>query len=51
MRYASRIHWMSAPLAPRSRTMVGSATLRIVLSIVMTTSDTQMTARVYQRRS
>ncbi len=31
--------------------MVGSATLRIELSIVMTTSDMQRTARVYQRRS
>ena len=51
MMYASTIHCSSEPLAPRSRTIVGSATLRIELSIVMTTSDMQRTARVYQRRS
>ena len=51
MMYASMIHCRSEPLAPRSRTIVGSATLRIELSIVMITSDMQRTARVYQRRS
>ncbi len=51
MTYESMIHWRSEPLAPRSRTIVGSATLRIELSIVMMTSDMQRTASVYQRRS
>ena len=51
MMYESTIHWRSEPVAPRSRTIVGSATLRIELSTVMTRSDMQRTPSVYQRRS
>ena len=51
MMYESRIHCRSEPVAPRSRTIVGSATLRIELSITITTSDMQRTPKVHQRRS
>jgi len=51
MTYESMIHCRSEPLAPRSRTIVGSATLRIELSTVMITSDMHKTASVHQRRS
>ena len=51
MTYASTIHWRSEPVAPRSRTMVGSATLRIELSTEMTSNDVHSTPSVYQRRS
>ncbi len=48
--YESMIHCSCDPSAPRSRTIDGSATLRIVLSTLMTTSERQSTASVIQRR-
>src|SRR3954453_9182602 len=51
MTYASTIHCRSEPVAPRSRTIVGSATLRIELSTEITSSDVHSTPSVYQRRS
>ena len=44
------IHCSWDPLAPRSRTMVGSATFRIVLSMVMMSSDMHTTIKVIQPR-
>ena len=49
--YASMIHWRSDPVAPSSLTIDGSATLRIVLSTLITTSERHRTASVHQRRS
>ena len=48
--YASTIHWRSEPVAPRSRTMVGSATLSTVLSMPITTTHIDSTHSVHQRR-
>ena len=42
--YASTIHCNCAVSAPRSRDSVGSATLTIVASTLMTKTDRQMTA-------
>ena len=48
--YESTIHWSCELDAPRSSSSVGSATLRIVLSSEMTSSDRHRTTRVHQRR-
>ena len=47
--YASTIHCSSEDVAPRSRTSVGSATLRTVLSRLTIRMEKQRTARVNQR--
>ncbi len=49
--YASTIHWSWLLVASRSRTMVGIATLRIVLSSTITSRLKQRTARIHHRRS
>ena len=48
--YESMIHCSCDPSAPRSRTIEGRATLRIVLSTLMTTSERHKTPSVIQRR-
>src|SRR5258708_33132576 len=50
MVYASTIHCSCVWLARRSRTSVGRATLRTVLSIPITRSERQRTQSVHQRR-
>jgi hypothetical protein len=49
--YASTIHCRSLALACSSSTSVGSATFRIVLSILTTRRQKQRIARIAQRRS
>jgi hypothetical protein len=48
--YASTIHCSSEAEAPRSRSSVGRATLRIVLSIPITSRDRHRTPSVHHRR-
>src|SRR5690242_13590340 len=45
------IHCSWEPVAPSVRTIDGSATLRMVLSTLMTLSDRQSTPRIHHRRS
>ena len=45
------IHWISLFVALRLSIIDGIATLRIVLSSVMISSDTHSTASVHQRRA
>ncbi len=47
--YASTIHWSSLDEACMARTIVGSATFKIVLSRLMTSRLTQSTARINHR--
>ncbi len=49
--YASTIHCSWLLVASRSRTIVGMATLRIVLSSTITSRLKQRTARIHHRRS
>src|SRR5262245_37493275 len=49
--YESTIHWSWLVDAWRSRTRVGSATFRIVLSSPITSSDRQRTPRIHHLRS
>ncbi len=48
--YPSMSHCSWEPSAPRSRTIDGSATFRIVLSMLMTISERQRTPSVIHRR-
>jgi len=48
--YESMIHWSCDPSAPSSRTIDGSATLRMVLSMLMTTRARHTTPSVIHRR-
>src|SRR3954452_8459472 len=50
MVYESTIHCRSEPEAPSFSTMVGSATFSTVLSIPMTTTHSDSTHSVHQRR-
>jgi hypothetical protein len=49
--YESTIHWSWLLLELSSRSIVGRATLRIVLSKEMTSRETERTTNVHQRRS